>query len=456
MFCRNSRWEDDSQKRLLNYVFAGLTAVLCNIIIKPLMRLFCRNFACSAPQKKKGKLIMQSTKFVPKILLLLFVSTLLLSACVQSLPNTPESSKPVATELSASSAITEASDDNGLVITSSLELKFAENFTVDYCEGGYKLITIKPTGQQFLLVPQDTEPPAGLDDNITALKMPLDNILISSTPTVSLINAIGGLGHISLVTSDIDAWYIEEVKTAMQDGEIAYIGDYRAPDFEMITAAGTPFSVFSTMLSGAPEVDDKLKELEIPVMLDQSSFEKHPLARTEWMKLYGAMFDLEENAEKAFNEQAAVVEELTAKESAGKTAAVFYITSSGNIYARNAGDYIVKMLELAGGEYIMADMKPEESGNTQMEAEAFYAAAKDADYIIYIHNMGGRPADMEAFVGINEVLADFKAVKENNVWCTTPDFFQIAHTLGFMIKDVNTMLSGNADESAYTYLFRLK
>ena len=397
---------------------------------------------------------MRNRKFAPTArLAILLVFILLLSACVQSIVNSPPAAPPSAPPPESSPVSGSA---EGLVISSSMKLDFAENFTVDYCEGGYKLITITSTAQRFLLVPEGVAAPSKLDADIILLQMPLNNVLISSTPTMSLINAIGGLEHVSLVTSDIDVWYIDEIKTAMQNGQITYIGDYSAPDFEMITVNETPFSVFSTMLSGAPEVEDKLKELRVPVLLDQSSSENHPLARTEWMKLYGAMFDLEENAEKVFAEQAAIVEQLTAKESTGKTAAIFYITSKGSIYARNAGDYVVKMLELAGGEYIIADMKPEDSGNTQMEPEAFYTAAKDADYIIYIHSMGGKPADMNAFMALNEVLSDFKAVRENNVWCTTPDFFQIAHTLGFMIEDVNTMLSGNNNEDAYTYLFHLK
>ena len=385
---------------------------------------------------------------------IIIVLVLALSACTQAAPAPASSQSPVTASSASSPAPAPA--EEGLVVTSSMQLEFAENFAVDYCEGGYKLITIIPTSQRFLVIPEGAEIPAMLDEDIIPLQMPVNNLLISSTPTMSLITAIGGLEHVTQVTSDIDSWHIPEVKAAMEAGEIAFIGDYKAPDFELVAVNAAPVSVFSAMLSGAPEVEDKLGELEIPVLLDQSTYESHPLARTEWMKLYGAMLGLEDNAQKVFAEQAAAVEALTANQAIEKTAAIFYITSNGNIYARNAGDYFVKMLELAGGSYIIADMEPEKSGNTQMEAEAFYSAAKDADYIIYVHSMGGRPADMTAFTTLNEVLGDFKAVQEDNVWCTTPDFFQIAHTLGFMIEDINKMLTGVTDADEYTYLFRLR
>lgn len=341
------------------------------------------------------------------------------------------------------------------VVERTMALDYARNFSVDYCEGGYRLITISD-GTRYLTVPQGAQAPENLDADIVPLQMPLGNLLISSTPTTSLINAIGALDAVTMTTTDYDTWYIDEVKAAMDEGKLAYIGSYKEPDFERLIAAQPPFAVFSTMLLSVPDVAEKLTELGIPYMLDQSTYEEHPLARVEWIKLYGVLLDREEEAEAAYAAQKALVEGIAAKET-GKTVAMFYITSKGALYARNGGDYMAKMLELAGGEYALAGMNPEESGTQQMEMEEFYAGAGDADYIIYIWSLGGRPETLADFIARNEILAEFKAVKEGNVWCTTPDFFQISNTLGDMIVDMNSMLV-NEDESvdSFTYLFKLK
>ena len=50
--------------------------------------------------------------------------------------------------------------------------------------------------------------------------------------------------------------------------------------------------------------------LYIPVFIDRSSYESQPLGRTEWIKLYGAMLDKEEEAADFFASQASVVENL--------------------------------------------------------------------------------------------------------------------------------------------------
>ena len=97
-----------------------------------------------------------------------------------------------------------------------------------------------------------------------------------------------------------------------------------------------------------------------------------------------------------------------------------------------------------------------QTGTAKMEMEAFYDGAKDADYIIYVWTLGGKPETLADLLERGDFLEDMKAVKEGNVWCTTPDFFQISSTLGNMINDINLML--NADDTAdeFTYLFKLK
>ncbi|MBQ6646284.1 MAG: ABC transporter substrate-binding protein [Clostridia bacterium] len=343
----------------------------------------------------------------------------------------------------------------GLTITGTLELEYATQFRVDYCEGGYNLIT-NSDGARFLTIPEGAAIPEGLDEDIVTLQMPLNNLLISSTPTTSLINAIGALDAVTMTTQDYSGWYIDDVKVAMDAGKLTYIGSYKEPDFEYLAANTPSFSVFSTMLDSVPEVAEKLTELKIPFMRDTSTYETHPLGRIEWVKLYGVLLGREEEAQAHFDAQKALVESIDA-ESTGKTVAMFYITSKGDLYTRNAGDYMVKMLELAGGVYALPELNPEKSGTQKINAEDFFVEAGDADYIIYIWSMGGKPDSMAAFLERSELLKDFKAVQNGDVWFTTPDYFQVNDTLGAMILDFNKVLTNEDDTvTAFTYLFKLQ
>ena len=347
--------------------------------------------------------------------------------------------------------------DGKLVFDHSMELKYAKYFSVDYYKGGYKIAKVVNSPEDvsvMLIVPENMSVPADAPKDAIVLQMPVTNILVSSTPVTSLINAIGALDAISLTTYDVSSWYIDEVKEALTSKKMTYIGDYKAPDYEKIAGQGTSFAFFSTMLTD--DVKAQLTNLGVSVVLDQSAQEDHPLARVEWAKLYGAIFDKEENAETVFNTQDTYIEELSKVEKTGKTVAMFYITSKGVLYVRNADDYMTKMLTIAGGEYALSDVGVGKTGTAKIEMEAFYDKAKDADYIIYIWSLGGKPDTLEAFKSRAEILPEMKAVKTGNVWCTTPDYFQIQNTIGKMINDIHLMLTADENTDTLTYLYKLK
>ncbi|MBR4203854.1 MAG: ABC transporter substrate-binding protein [Clostridia bacterium] len=397
------------------------------------------------------------------LLLALLMLTAVLSACGEknetgdASANAQTNAETKNDEGAEEAAQGEENYDGKLVLDHSMELKYAKFFSVDYYKGGYKIAKVQNAPDNFsvmLIVPEGMSVPEDAPENAVVLRQPVKNILVSSTPVTSLINAVGALDAISLTTYDVDSWYIDDVKKALTDNKLTYIGDYKTPDYEKIVAQGTTFAFFSTMLTD--DVKAQLTSLGVDVVLDQSAQEEHPLGRVEWAKLYGAIFNKEEAAEEVFNTQDQYVEELLKAEKTGKSVAMFYITSKGVLYARNADDYMAKMLEIAGGEYALSDVGVGEAGTAKMELEAFYDKAKDADYIIYIWSMGGKPETMDAFLERAAILSDMKAVQNGNVWCTTPDYFQIQNTIGSMINDIHLMLTADESTDRLTYLFKLK
>ncbi|WP_368220882.1 ABC transporter substrate-binding protein, partial [Anaerotruncus rubiinfantis] len=287
----------------------------------------------------------------------------------------------------------------------------------------------------------------------------VQDIYLVATSAMCLFDALGALDSIRLSGTKAGDWYIENARQAMENGEILYAGKYSAPDYELILSGGCGLAVESTMVNHVPEVREKLEELGIPVLIDQSSYESHPLGRTEWIKLYGALLGKEALAQRLFDEQAAYLEEAAGAENTGKTVAFFYISSSGYAVARKSGDYVTKMIELAGGNYIFADLgDPETATSTvTLEMEQFYATAKDADYIIYNSTIDGELATVEELVAKNGLLRDFKAVRNGNVWCTDKNLFQETIQLGLMISDIRRMLTGQvADTDELHYMYRLQ
>ena len=64
------------------------------------------------------------------------------------------------------------------------------------------------------------------------------------------------------------------------------------------------------------------------MLVDYSSYEKEPLGRTEWVRLYGLLAGRREEAEKAFASETAAFASVQKDEIVPKTVAFFYITSN--------------------------------------------------------------------------------------------------------------------------------
>ena len=289
------------------------------------------------------------------------------------------------------------------------------------------------------------------------IHQPLENIYLVATSTMDFFRALDGLGSISLSGTKEDGWYIDEAKQALEDGSIVFAGKYSAPDYELILSKNCDLALESTMIYHNPEVKEKLEEFGIPVLVEHSSYESHPLGRTEWVKLYGVLLDKEEEAEAVFEEQAEKLNSIKDSENTGKTVAFFYINSMGSANVRKSNDYVSKMIELAGGKYIFNDLGTDEEGLSTMNMgmEDFYAGAKDADYIIYNSTIDGELGSLDELLKKSTLLKDFKAVKEGNVWCLTKSMFQETTCLGDVIMDIHRMLTED-DPEGLTYLYRLE
>ncbi|MBQ2888269.1 MAG: ABC transporter substrate-binding protein [Firmicutes bacterium] len=347
---------------------------------------------------------------------------------------------------------------NGWQPERSMELQFATQFAVDYYQDGYKLISLND-GSRFLVIPEGAELPKGIAGDIVPLYQPIENIYLAATSAMCLFDALDRLDAIRLSGTRADDWHIENARLAMQEGQILYAGKYSEPDYEMLLDYRCPLAIESLMIGHSSEIKDKLEELGLAVFVDQSSMESHPLGRTEWIKLYAALLNEEETANALFDEQVKYLNAATGRESSGKTVAFFHISSSGYVVARKSGDYVTNMLELAGGSYVFENLgDPETRTSTvTIEMEKFFATAKEADYIIYNSTIGGEVRTIDELLAKNELLAEFKAVKNGNVWCTSENMYQETTQLGQMIQSFQKIFSGEADKlDELPYLYRLR
>ena len=337
----------------------------------------------------------------------------------------------------------------GLAQTGTMPLRFAEQFRVDYYEGGYKLLTIGD-GNRYLVVPEGGSVPGGLDD-VRILQQPLDTIYLAATSAMALFDAVDGLDAIALSGTRAEGWAIPGAAAAMEAGRIRYAGKYSEPDYELLLSSGCDLAIESTMILHAPQVKEMIEMLGIPVFIDRSSYETHPLGRTEWVKLYAALLNREDAAAAFFDEQAAVVDDLAGYPNTERTVAFFYFTSDGGVNVRSARDYVPAMIELAGGRYAFRDLLPSEDARStvRLSMEDFYSAAVDADYLIYNGSIDATVDSLDGLLARSALLADFRAVREGRVYATDSSLYQATDTVAQLIADIHRMLAGGEGEMRF-------
>lgn len=349
-----------------------------------------------------------------------------------------------------------APEIEGLTYESTMDLDYANEFDVYYYKDGYKLIDVHED-RQYLVVPEGKEAPEDLDADIVVLEQPLDHIYMAATAVMSLFDEMNALGNVAFSGVTADGWYVDNVKTAMNEGKITYAGKYSEPDYEMLVNGECNLAVESTMILHTPKVQEMIEDLDIPVFVDYSSYESHPLGRTEWVKLYGAMLNKEEQANEFFENESKIVDDLKGFRNTEKTVAYFYVNSDGSVVVRKSEDYIPSMISIAGGRYAFQDLKNPDSNapSVKLTMEEFYATAVDADYLIYNGTIDGQINSISDLEAKNELFADFKAVKNGNVWYTGKNLYQATDKTGELIKDIHLMLTGKSQDEM-TFLEKMQ
>lgn len=343
-----------------------------------------------------------------------------------------------------------------LAVTRQVPLSHADQFSLTEYDQGYTLLDI-PTSGRFLIVPEGADLPQGLGEDIVALYAPLDRIYLTATSSMDFFRALDSIGSIRLSGTDVSGWYIQEAKDALNGGAMLFAGKYSAPDYELIFAEKCDLAIESTMIYHTPEVKEQLEKLGVPVLVERSSYEADPLGRMEWIKVYGALLGKLPEAEALFEAEKQAVEPLLSQPRTDRTVAFFYITTTGTVNVRKSGDYVPRMIEMAGGTYAFNDLDSGSALSTvNMTMESFYDGAKNADVLIYNSTIDGELFTVDDLLNKSALLKDFKAVQTGDVWCTGKNLFQEPMGVGKLILDIHQVLTAPDAPDELTYLHKLK
>jgi ABC-type enterochelin transport system substrate-binding protein len=148
---------------------------------------------------------------------------------------------------------------------------------------------------------------------------------MASPEAIKMMEDLKCLDAVSLLGMDEKDVKSETLEKALKDDKVKTAGDLEKPEYQKVVKDKTDLAILpGTVLPDEIKKDakdkDKLTEeakdmqknleklesrfttLDVPVIVDRSAQEKDELAQAEWIKVYGALYGCEEQADKIFDE----------------------------------------------------------------------------------------------------------------------------------------------------------
>lgn len=226
------------------------------------------------------------------------------------------------------------------------------------------------------------------------------------------------------------------------------------PDVERLIASKADL----LLLSAYEGVDTKkYRDTGIPLVECTDFLETSPLARAEWMRYFGRLWDVAEKADSLFK----VVESnlnVVAKTTVGDKLIIFDTLYGNQWYQPAENSTVGQLVAMAGAKVIGG--KEKQGGSVALSAEQVLMKAQSADLWL-IRAMSSQPITLETLAEMNPIYTQFEAYKKGNIFvCYTDEthfFEETAFRPDWFLEDINKILHPEfAESDKMRYFCRIK
>lgn len=171
--------------------------------------------------------------------------------------------------------------------------KYAENFALYTTQTGKNILRIFSEKDSFSFVLETNSNIKTQNSNKKSLRTPLSKGVFFSTTHLSFLNALEGLAVVSGF-SDLSFVNVDSVRTFLNAQGVSEVGEAHLPNLERITALAAE-GIFTSDVRQYPNINTPT----VPILEWQ---ETHPLGRTEWLVVFGALLGKTPEAIQKFTE----------------------------------------------------------------------------------------------------------------------------------------------------------
>ncbi|WP_100612656.1 ABC transporter substrate-binding protein [Confluentibacter lentus] len=298
-----------------------------------------------------------------------------------------------------------------------LPLKYAKGFSVeDY--GTYKILEIKnpwPKAEsvfKYILINKENAAKTtfSTDAYDGIIIKPIQKIVVTSTthiPALELLNVeqtLVGFPGIDYISS-------EKTRHRIENGLIRELGKNEGINTEVLLEL-KPDVVIGFGVDGKSRTFETIKKSGIPVIFNGDWVEESPLAKAEWIKFFGVLFNKEKEADSIFNtiENNYLEAKKLAKNTKNQPTILSGAMHNDVWFLPNGTSTEAQLFKDANINYLWSDS--EGTGSLSLNFETVFSKAKNADIWFSPSNY----VNKEALKNGNKNHALFKAFQNNSIY----------------------------------------
>jgi iron complex transport system substrate-binding protein len=293
----------------------------------------------------------------------------------------------------------------------------AERFRIER-NAEYTVLTIlnpwqgaSDVSQKWYLIRKGDAVPQGIDEK-DIIRVPVTSLVCMSTTYIPMIRALGAEGSIKGI-SGTSLIYENSVRALVDSGKIADVGYEDNLNKELLIKISPELLMTYGVGSEATGYMNKVRDLGVKVMFNADYLETDPLAKAEWIKVFGALYGCEKEADQIFSSIKARYQELKSfvdvniknrpKVLLGYPWKDTWFISPGNSFSST-------LLYDAGGDYLWRETKSEVSMPLAVE-NVWYKALK-ADFWIN----PGTASTIGEILALDGRLGELPCVANGNIF----------------------------------------
>ena len=218
-----------------------------------------------------------------------------------------------------------------------------------------------------------TSPYGRMRDTLIVEK-PLDNIICMSSSQVAGLAEIGADDMISAVSG---LRYI--TNQTLHERKVPDIGYEASFDYEKVLSIKPDVVLVYTVSGSEPPYLSRLRDLGIRVLVLHDHLEEHPLARAEYIRLYGVLTGRQALADSVFSSICSRYDSLAVKTSGRqeRVKVLMNVPYGDAWYIPGGESYMARLVRDAGGEILGS--VPGASASSVISLEDAYGISRSAD-----------------------------------------------------------------------------